>query len=88
MIPTSARLIEYFDHHEHEFSTETSINFHQEHDDCVTCEFSFSNFELKLNIKPHVLKDFFSKSFVPNYKENFLKSNIPSFDLRGPPFHV
>ena len=88
MLPTSVRLIESFEKHEHNFCTESSLHFHQQIDDCVTCDFSFSNFKFELDQKYYVFVNFFIYSNSTILEEILYVSNITSFDLRGPPFNV
>jgi|TARA_B100000767_G_C19768687_1_gene538853 hypothetical protein len=88
MAPTGIRLIELSQNHEHSSCTENSIHFHQKHDTCVSCDFSFSNFELKTVNKSYVLKEFMYNRDQLLHNEILFVTNILSFDLRGPPFNV
>lgn len=86
LAPTGIRLVELFDNHEHNSCSETSLHFHKKNIDCVTCDFSFSNFEFKFEDISIENKNLFLESNSIGYKEIFITSNISDFDLRGPPF--
>ena len=88
LVPTGIRLVELFDNHEHDFCSETSLHFHKKNDDCVTCDFSFSNFEFKFEDISIENKDLFLESNSIAQKVIFITSNISDFDSRGPPFDV
>jgi hypothetical protein len=88
LAPTGIGLIRSVEKHKHNSCTETLTHIHKKNDDCVTCDFSFSNFEFKFEDISFENKDLFLESNSIAQKVIFITSNISDFDSRGPPFDV